>query len=161
MRLFLYHLTYNVLYENYYSIETEDQYLFQTQSQTKVTRITLPEVHGMKNTLDMSILPEKQKPQIHSEQVDKNKPRLGRGRAGMKCKKPQPVAEKTVSASKSHNLSTVQNVTKGSMAFPVPKQLITNETETNTRREILSKNREQPFYPDLIYRSFPRPPENL
>ena len=47
------------------------------------------------------------------------------------------------------------------MAFPVPKQLITNETETNTRIEILSENREQPFYPDPIYRPFPRPPENF
>ena len=34
------------------------------------------------------LIPEKQKPQIHSEQVDKNRPRLGRGRAGIKHKKP-------------------------------------------------------------------------
>ena len=47
------------------------------------------------------------------------------------------------------------------MTSPVPEQLITNVTETITRREILSKNREQPFYPDPIYRPFPRPPENL
>ena len=55
----------------------------------------------------------------------------------------------------------VQKVTKDSMAFPVPDQLITNETETVTRREIQGKNREQPFYPDLIYRPPPRPPEDL
>ena len=47
----------------------------------------LPEVHAMKKTLDTNILPEKQKPQIYSEQVDKNRPRLGRGRPGIKCKK--------------------------------------------------------------------------
>ena len=47
------------------------------------------------------------------------------------------------------------------MAFPVPKQLITNETETVTRRKILSINREQTFHPDPIYRPFPMPPENL
>ena len=47
------------------------------------------------------------------------------------------------------------------MVFPVPEQLITNETETITRREIQGKNREQPFYPDLINRPHPRPPENL
>ena len=69
----------------------------------------------------MNVLPEKQKPQIHSEQVDKNKPRLGRGSAGIKCKKTQPIADITVSASKSHKMPTVQNVTKDSMAFPVPK----------------------------------------
>ena len=47
------------------------------------------------------------------------------------------------------------------MAFPVPEQLIINETETLTKREIQSKNREQPFYPDHIYRPPSRPPENL
>ena len=55
----------------------------------------------------------------------------------------------------------VQKVTKDSMDFPVPDRLITNKTETITRRETEGKNREQSFYPDLIYRSPPRPPENL
>ena len=70
----------------------------------------------------MNVLPEKQKPQIHREQVDKNRPRLERGRAGIKCKKPQPVVDITVSESKSCKIPTVPNVTKDSMAFPVPKQ---------------------------------------
>ena len=77
----------------------------------------------------MNILPEKQKPQIHSEQVHKNRPRLGRGREGIKCKKPQPIVDITVSASKSCKIPIVQNVTKDSTAFPVPKQLITNEKQ--------------------------------
>ena len=79
--------TYNVLYKNYYSIDAEDWYLVQMWSQTKVTRIMLPEVYGTKKTLDTNVLPEKQKPQIHREQVYKNKTRLGRDRAGIKCKK--------------------------------------------------------------------------
>ena len=62
---------------------------------------------------------------------------------------------------KSSKIPTVQNVTKDSTNFPVPDQLITNETETITRRDIQSKNGDQPFYPDLIYRPPPRPPENL
>ena len=62
---------YNVLYENYYSIETEDQYLVQMWSQTKAIGTTLLEVHSVKKMLDMNVLLEKQKPQIHSEQVDK------------------------------------------------------------------------------------------
>ena len=45
--------------------------------------------------------------------------------------------------------------------FPVSKQLITNESETITRRKIQGQNREQPFYPDRIYRPPPRPPDNL
>ena len=75
--------------------------------------------------------------------------------------KPQPVVYMTVSGSKSHKIPTVQNVTKGSMAFPVPKQLIIYEIETITRGKIPSKNSEQAFHPDPIYRPFPRPPENL
>ena len=75
--------------------------------------------------------------------------------------KPQPVVDITVSASKSCKIPTVPNATKNSTAFPVPKQLITNETETITRRKILSINTEQTFHPDLIYRPFPWPLENL
>ena len=47
----------------------------------------LPEFHSTKKMLDTNALPEKQKPQIHRKQVNKNGPRLGRGRAGIKCKK--------------------------------------------------------------------------
>ena len=83
---------YNALYETYYRIEPQDQYLVQMQSQTKVTGITLPEVHGVKKTLDARVLPEKQKPQIQAEQVVKSRPKLGRGRVGIRQKKPQPVA---------------------------------------------------------------------
>ena len=54
----------------------------------------------------------------------------------------------------------VQNVTKDSMAFPVPRQLITNETETIARRKIPHIHTEQTFHPDLIYRPFPRPLQN-
>ena len=121
----------------------------------------LPEVHGAKKMLDTKVLPEKQKPQIQAEQVVKIRPKLGRGRAGIKHKKPQPVADLNVSVRKSHKIPTIQKVTKDSTDFPVPKQLITNETETITRRKIQGKGREQPFYTDLIYRPPPRPPDNL
>ena len=63
--------------------------------------------------------------------------------------------------SKSHKIPTIQNVTKDNANFLVPKQLITNETETITRIKIQGKNREQPFYPDPIHRPPPRPPHNL
>ena len=55
----------------------------------------------------------------------------------------------------------VQSVTKDNMDFPVPQQLITDKTEAITRGMIQDKNRELPFYPDLIYRPPPRPTENL
>ena len=152
---------YNALYETYYRVKPKDQYLVQTQSQMKATGIMLPEVHGMKKTLDIKVLPEKQKPQTQTKQVGKNIPKLARGRAGIKHKNPQIVADITVTVSKSHKIPTIQKITKDSMDFPVPNQLITNETETNTRRKIQGKNREQPFYPDPIYRLSPRPPDNL
>ena len=102
--------------------------------------------------LDTNVLPEKQKPQIHDWQIDKKGPGLGRGGAGIKHKKPQPFVDTSVSVSKSCKIPTAQNVTKGSMAFPVPKQLITNETETITTKEIPSINTKQTFYPGSICR---------
>ena len=72
----------NVLQEKYYNLGMMDRYLVQTQSQTKSSGIKLPEVHGIKKTLDTNSLPERQvkiNPKI--------KPRLGQGRAGIKCKK--------------------------------------------------------------------------
>ena len=47
------------------------------------------------------------------------------------------------------------------MDFPLQEQLITNMTKAITRGTIQDKNRESPFYPDLIYRPLPRSPENL
>ena len=53
----------------------------------KVSEILLPEVQSAKKTLETNVIPEQQKPQIHNNQVDKNRPRLGQGRAGIRCKK--------------------------------------------------------------------------
>ena len=54
----------------------------------KSSRIALPEVHGLKRTLDANVLPVKQNPQLKNKQVVKNRPRSGQGRAGIRCKKP-------------------------------------------------------------------------
>ena len=43
---------------------------------------------AQKKTLDTRVLPEKQKPQIQAKQVVKISPKLGRGRAGIRHKKP-------------------------------------------------------------------------
>ena len=113
---------YKALHETY-STETKEQYLVQTQLQMKSSGIVLPEVHGTKKTLDTNVLTEEQKPQIQNKQVDENRPRLEQGRAGIKHKKPQPVADITASTSKSQKIPMVQNVTKNSIEFPVPEQL--------------------------------------
>ena len=152
---------YNILYETYCSIEKKDQYLVQMWAQTKASRISLPEVHSAKKTLDTNVLPEKQKLRIHRKQVNKNRPRLGQGRAGIRCRKLQPVEDTTASTCKLCKIPTVKNDTKTNMDFPVPEQLITDTTEAITKRMIQDKNMELPSYPDPIYRPPPQPPENL
>ena len=101
----------------------------------------------------------KAKTQIHNKHVGKNRPRLGQGRAGIRHKKPQPVADISASTNKSHKIPMIQNVTKHRTYFPVPEQLITDKTEAITRTMIHDKNRELPFYP--ICRPPPKLPENV
>ena len=72
---------YNVLYETYYRIEPADKYLVQMQSQTRTTGVNLPDVHGTRKMIVTNMPIEKQKPQIQEKQVDKNRLKLGRGRA--------------------------------------------------------------------------------
>ena len=89
------------------------------QSQMRAAGVNLQEVHGAEKTIVTNMPIEKQKCQI--QQVDKNRPKLGRGRAEMQCKHPYPVADTWV---------------------PVLNQLITNKTETITKRQVQDKNRE-------------------
>ena len=51
---------YKLLHETYYNIGKTENYLVQTQSQTKSSGIKLPEVHGMRKNLNPNILPEKE-----------------------------------------------------------------------------------------------------
>ena len=60
-----------------------DKHLVQTHSQMKHAGINLPEAHGTRKSLVTSMPLKKQKPQIQEKQVDKNRPKLGRDRAGM------------------------------------------------------------------------------
>ena len=152
---------YNTLYETYYKIEPTDKYLVQMQSPTRAARVNLPEVHGARKMIVTNMPTEKQKPQIQEKQIDKNKPKLGRGRAGMQCKHPQSVADTLVSAKKLPKILTNQKVTIDSTKFPVPNQLIMNKPETISRRQVQGKNREQPFQLDPYFRPPPRPPDNL
>ena len=124
--------------------------------------VNLPEVHGARKTIITNMPIEKQKPRYKRNQVEKNRPKLeGRGRAGMQCKHPHPVADTLVSANKSPKIPTDQKVTIDSSKFPLLDQLITHKAETITRRHIQDKNREQPFQPDPYFRPPPRWPDNL
>ena len=65
-----------------------------------------------------------------------NKPRLGHGRGGIKCKRPQLIENITTSINKSHEIpkmSMTQNVSKNRMDFPAHEQSISSpKTETIT-----------------------------
>ena len=64
-----------MLHKKYYNIEMKDRYLVQMHSQTKSRGIKLPEVHGVKKTLDTNLLPEKQKLILQITMDIENKPR--------------------------------------------------------------------------------------
>ena len=87
----LFNLQY-ILQPYYYNIGKEKigKYLVQTRSQSKSSGISLPEVHGIGERLDLNILPEKQviKLIITSEAkgISQIKPRLGQSRAGLRQK---------------------------------------------------------------------------
>ena len=152
---------YDTLYETYYRVEPMSRYLVEMQSQTKAVGVTLPEVHGSRKTIAISMPIEKQKPQIQEKQVDNNRPRLGRGRSQMQHKHPQPVADALVSANKSPKIPANQKVTIDSTKFPVPNQLITPKIETITMRQVQDKNRELSCQPDPYFRPPPKLPDNL
>ena len=67
----------STLHEKYHNIETKDRYVVQTCSQTKSSGIKLPEVHGVKKTLDKNLLLEKEKIILQIKKNVENKPRLG------------------------------------------------------------------------------------
>ena len=127
---------YNALYENYYRNDPIDRYLVQMQSHTKVAGVKLPKVHGARKTILTHSPIEKQTPQIQERQVDNNRPKLGRGRAGMWHKQLQPVAKISVSTNKSPNIPTTQKVTIDSTKYPVPNQLITERRKIPTMRQV-------------------------
>ena len=70
--------------DKYYNIGSiGEKYMIQTRSQTKVSGIQLPEVHGTRKRLDPHKVPGKQLQPMGGMQIDR-KPRLGQGRAGLR-----------------------------------------------------------------------------
>ena len=123
--------------------------------------VKLPKVHGTKKTISTHSPIEKQMSQVQKRQVDNNRPELGRGRAGMQHKQPQPVADTSVSTNKSPNIPTTQKVTTNSIKYPVLNQLITERTKIPTMRQVQDRNGEYPCQPDPYFRPPPRLPDNL
>ena len=127
---------YKALHEIHYRDDPIDRYLVQMQSQTKEAGVKLPELHGLRKTILIHSPIEKQKSQIQERQVDNNRPKVGRGRAGMWHKQLQPVADILVSTNKFLDIPNTQEVTIDSTKYPEPKQLITHRIETSTMRQV-------------------------
>ena len=70
--------------------ENTETFLVQTWSQVRSSGIELPEVHDISKGLDPHVQPEKQviKPMAvaKTKEILKTKPRLGQGRAELRCK---------------------------------------------------------------------------
>ena len=79
--------------------------------------VKLPKVHGARKIISTHSPIGKQKPQIQERQVDNNRPKLGRGRAGMQCKQLQPVDDTSVSTNKSPNIPSTQKFTIDSTQY--------------------------------------------
>ena len=82
----------SILQDRYYNIGegNSGRYLIQTRYQAISSWIKLPEVHGIGKSLDLNTQPEQQvvKPiaVTKAREVSQIKPRLGQGRAGLRCK---------------------------------------------------------------------------
>ena len=77
-----------------YNIRNLEKYLVQTLSLVKSSSIKLPDIHGIGKSLDPNVQPEKQviKPMnTKAKEVSQIKPRLGQGRAGLRCKIKTPI----------------------------------------------------------------------
>ena len=75
-----------VLQDKYYNLEgANERYMIQTTSQMKTSGMQLPEVHGTRKGLDPHKIPHKQLQPIVRLCIEK-RPRLGKGRAGMRRK---------------------------------------------------------------------------
>ena len=119
-----------VLHERYYNIETLERYLIWMRSQAKSSGVKLPEVHSVGKGLDPNILPEKHitQPLVSKVKVQENtwaKPRLGQGKAGLRCKKPQinqPFAQSVKQPLKVPDDSNTQNKITKIPNFTTPIQ---------------------------------------
>ena len=81
------------LQDKYYNINSLEKYLVQSRSQAKSSGMILPGIHGVGKGLNPSVQPGKQVIRhIISKvgEVSQIKPRLGQGRAELRCKTKTP-----------------------------------------------------------------------
>ena len=174
---------------NFYHIDNEviiprnDKYLVQTRSQVRSSGIRLPEIHGANKGLDPHIQPGKQKT-FPIQTVNKgmpthpiSKPRIGRGRAGLRRKvntlQPIPLPQQLPTQ------PMMKHIQKAVMPLPEP----INQSQSRVQSQILPRllsqhqpidpthvpqqigpkiqHRPTPSYHDPYARPPPKPPDTL
>ena len=92
----------------------------------KSSEIKLPEVHGVSKSLNPNVQPEKQviKSLVSKvKEIPQIKPRLGQGRIGLRCKKPQisqPIAQSVKQPVKVPEICRTQNIVTTIPNFATP-----------------------------------------
>ena len=155
--------------------------MVQTRLQVRSSGIRLPEIHGANKGLDPHAQPGKQK-SFPIQTVNKGtpthpipKPRIGRGRAGLrrKAKAPLPIA--------SPHLLLVQPITEHDLRTAIPLPEPTNQSQNHVQSQIWPRqpsqhhlidpaqipqqigpkiqHRPTPSYPDPYARPPPKPPD--
>ena len=130
----------------------------QTRSQTKSSRVKLPELHGIDKGSVLHIKPLRQKsvnPPAHKRSPIP-KPRIRQGKAGIRRKvrivpplpTPAPKAAQSLPETVTQSQETVQTQHKS------PAQ-----TDIKQPIGLRIENRPIPFYPDQTLRPPPRPPD--
>ena len=110
-----------VLQDKYYSLENE-RYMIQTRSQTRASRVRLPEVQDSRKGLDPHKILEKQLQPIAGLDIEK-KPRLGQGRAGVR-RKIKALPSQYTGPGSSESKPIIINSEVLSVAEPVPPKPI-------------------------------------
>ena len=143
---------YKVLHEKYCSIGKTEKYLVQTSSQMKSSGINLPEVHGMRKSLNPNIPPQK----LHTNPIKGNteKPCIGQGRAGMRRRRPSPINQTIVQPSelsqKFPGAAEIETRITNCPNSTAPAHSVNNAHEGMAWR--IPLNTDVPYYPGPIYR---------
>ena len=180
-----------VLSENYYMLDNTtdtakietDKYLVQNRPQTKSSKVTVPEVHGIDKGLNPHVKPERQK-SVVTLPIDKRlptvvkppipKPRIGHGRAGIRRKvraiqptpmpmqMPTPVPTPAPRTVKSLPELIVQSQEAAQTQHHLPASPLINQLTPRCITEPVGpriEHRPIPPYPDSFQRPPLRPPD--
>ena len=144
-------IIYQLFHEKYCDVGNIENYLVQTQSQTKSSGIKLLEVHGMRKNWDSNILPGKQHANPIKDSIEK--PDIGQCRAGLRRGRPSPINQPIISPSElSWNIpreTKIETRKTNCVNYADPMHSINNaDKEMIHTRSLIT---DVPFHPDPTY----------